>query len=55
MLAAENGHVLVVSMLLYLGADPAVRDMFKRTALDIARKGNQPEVITALHKYGKCV
>ena len=55
MWAAENGQASAVSTLLTLGADPAVRDMFNKTALDKARGRNHTEVVRVLEEWGKCV
>ena len=48
MLAAMQGHPKICAMLLALGADPSLKNKDGKTALDIARDGNDPECAALL-------
>jgi ankyrin repeat protein len=51
MCAANNGHAEVVKQLLQKGADPTIKGQTNNTALDLALKCNQPQVILLLQQY----
>ena len=46
--AAAYGHASVCTTLLALGADPATKDKWGKTALDYARQENKPECVAVL-------
>ena len=47
-MAAMCGHASVCTTLLALGADPAAKTKYGRTALDFARDYNMPECVAVL-------
>ena len=50
MMAAQQGNLAVLEVLLEQGADPRARSVEGHTALDIAREKKKPAVIQALKK-----
>lgn len=52
MLAARNGHVRIVALLLACGARLQLKDKKGRTALDYAKKGNHKQIIEMLIHQG---
>ena len=48
MYAATYGHPKICAMLLALGADPSLKNEFGETALDCARRRNEPECAALL-------
>jgi ankyrin repeat protein len=50
MIAAVNGHVDIVRMLLEAGADPRAVNEEGRTALELAEAAGQPEVVNLLRQ-----
>ena len=51
-MAAANGHISCVELLLGAGADPSVVDRFGRTPLSEAVLNNQAKVIKLLREHG---
>jgi ankyrin repeat protein len=53
MLAAQNGHLPVVNLLLQAGADPAATDEAGRKAAHYAELGGHADIATRLREPGQ--
>jgi len=51
-MAARNGHVDAVRVLLAKGADTSLKSKGGRTALDLAKEKNHPDVVELLQNHG---
>ena len=51
MCASNNGHADIVKFLLQKGADPTVRGQTNKTALELASRNNQANVVQILQQF----
>jgi len=50
-LAADRGHLGVVSLLLQNGADPSIKDSDEQTAIELARCAEHSEIVQMLSTH----
>ena len=53
LLAAANGYIAVVKLLLANGADPGVKNKRKETAESLAKARNHTQIVQLLEEYKK--